>query len=833
MFLKELGQKINNLIFGNIIEMSMRRKVYILLTFLSSMIILIGFISNVALGLNIYANIVTFVAFLIVITLYYIARNKENYLYTIIPLFISSLVLLSLSWFFNGGYDGNLPSLFLIFFTAIYVIVSEKHRKLVFIFYTSTYGSLLLIQHFYPNFIINYDNPQQRFIDLFVGGILYSITMYFIIDIIVKNYKVEIEVNKQINSELIEKNLEIARSNSKLEDSYQRLSMAMTSSKQGWFDLDIPTGKVEVSQEYPNLIGYTYEEFDSSFQNWIMNIHPDDVKEVLDIFNKAMLQKTISTVIYRRKIKSGDWIWMQSTGKVIEYDEAGNPKRMIGTHMDISEQKMAEQALRDSEEKYRALINNSMEGIAILDMAGTIIFANTATCKTLKIIDVRNLIGRKVFEFITPESLPKVIKDFENVLNGIDSYISEYSCFNAEGEELWIESVGKIIQYEGKTADLISIRDVTDKKRAEKILKESELKYRELFDTMPNGFYRSTPDGYFVDANPALIKMLGYESLEELKKVHIPTEIYVEESERNDFQDYNTEFTNQLETYRLIRKDGEVVWFEDNARYIKDNEGNIIFHEGIIKDITERKKAEADLKASEESLKKLNATKDKFFSIIAHDLRNPLGNFVSVLSYLYEFYNVLSEEEKIEYISNTKDSASGILSLLENLLEWSRSQRGMITINPNEFCIRMIANNTISILKLSADEKNIRLENNIPEPTMINTDANLVSTIIRNLTSNAIKFTPIGGSIELGIKMTKDPNLTVFVKDSGVGMSKETIDKLFRIDESITTKGTSGEKGTGLGLILCKEFVEKLGGNIWVESELGKGTTFYFTLPNL
>lgn len=811
----------------------MRRKVYILLTFLSSMIILVGLISNIALGLNIYANIVTFIALMIVSALYYIARNRENYRYTIIPLFIASLVLLSLSWFVNAGYDGNLPSLFLLFFTAIYVIVSEKHRKLVFFFYTTTYASLIIIHYYYPHWIINYDNPQQRFIDLLIGGIIYSISMYFIIDIIVKNYKVEIDKNKQINLELIAKNIEIADSKSKLEDSYERLSIAMISSKQGWFDLDIPYGKVEVSQEYPKLIGYTYEEFDTSFQNWIINIHPEDVKDVLEIFNKALLQKTTSTAIYRRKTKTGDWIWMQTTGKVVDYDYAGKPKRIIGTHMDISEQKMAEQALRDSEEKYRTLITNSMEGIAILDMEGTIIFANSATCKTLKISDIGMLIGRNVFEFMTPESIPKVIKDFENVMNGIDSYISEYSCINAEGGELWIESIGKVIQYEGKTADLISIRDVTDKKKAEKILKESELKYRELFDTMPNGFYRSTPDGYFVDANPALIKMLGYESLEELSQVHIPTEIYVEESERNDFQNNNTEFSNQLETYRLIRKDGEIVWFEDNARYIKDNDGKILFHEGIIKDITDRKKAEADLMASEESLKKLNATKDKFFSIIAHDLRNPLGNFVSVLSYLYEFYNDLSEEEKIEYISNTKDSASGILSLLENLLEWSRSQRGMITINPNEYCIRMIADNTLSILKLSADEKNIRLENNIPETTIVNTDANLVSTIIRNLTSNAIKFTPIGGVIEIGIKMSNDSKLTVYVKDSGVGMNKETVDKLFRIDQSVTTEGTTGEKGTGLGLILCKEFAEKLGGNIWVESEVGSGTTFYFTVPNI
>lgn len=225
-----------------------------------------------------------------------------------------------------------------------------------------------------------------------------------------------------------------------------------------------------------------------------------------------------------------------------------------------------------------------------------------------------------------------------------------------------------------------------------------------------------------------------------------------------------------------------------------------------------------------------NATKDKFFSIIAHDLRNPLGSFSQTTKSLFEDYNDFTEDDRKKYLELMKKSADNIYSLLGNLLDWSRSQQGTIPFNPTEFDFRILASNTLQIISLSANIKKIALKNNIHENVIVLADPNLITTVLRNLLSNAIKFTPENGIISINSELNNG-NAIFSVKDNGIGMSKETIDKLFRIDINVTTLGTSKERGTGLGLILCKEFISKHGGKIWVESEVGVGSTFFFTLP--
>jgi signal transduction histidine kinase len=246
----------------------------------------------------------------------------------------------------------------------------------------------------------------------------------------------------------------------------------------------------------------------------------------------------------------------------------------------------------------------------------------------------------------------------------------------------------------------------------------------------------------------------------------------------------------------------------------------------------EIKNQKNELSNLNEKLHELNNTKDKFFSIIAHDLRNPLGNFKEIANLMTSSNYEMDEAEKKEFLDLIKDSANNLYSLLENLLEWSRSQRGIMQFNPNEFDLYLLAQNNINMLKFSADSKNIRIISNIKEGTNVTVDGNMIITVIRNLVSNAIKFTPDGGNITIN-SSNGDKEIIISVSDSGVGIPQSLIDKLFRIDQQVTSIGTNEETGTGLGLILCKEFVEKHGGKIWVESEVGKGSTFYFTIPHI
>lgn len=247
-------------------------------------------------------------------------------------------------------------------------------------------------------------------------------------------------------------------------------------------------------------------------------------------------------------------------------------------------------------------------------------------------------------------------------------------------------------------------------------------------------------------------------------------------------------------------------------------------------EVERRKIIEEELRKSEQQLRELNATKDKFFSIIAHDLKNPIGAFKNVLELLYENFDEFSKEEILQFIEPLKESSTQLFSLLENLLFWARSQTGSIQIQPIEFNISDLIRQNISFLKLQADNKKIEISDNVPQRLHVFADINTINTVIRNLLSNAIKFTHPGGKIIVSVA-EKDNFAEVCIEDNGIGMSKETLDKLFRIDVHHTSLGTAHEKGTGLGLIVCKEFVEANGGSIFVESQEGKGSKFYFTIP--
>lgn len=242
-------------------------------------------------------------------------------------------------------------------------------------------------------------------------------------------------------------------------------------------------------------------------------------------------------------------------------------------------------------------------------------------------------------------------------------------------------------------------------------------------------------------------------------------------------------------------------------------------------------KQHAIINNQKEELSALNATKDKFFSIIAHDLKNPLSAFKTITGALYTMYHDFSEEDRLESLEMIQESADNLYSLLENLLEWSGTQRGKIVFNPIDIDLSYIVNSNFDLLNNSAKNKNIELILNVEKNTNIHADYNMINTVIRNLISNAIKFTPDFGTVTISCLVSKE-NTNISVFDSGVGISKERIDKLFKIDSQSSTKGTNNESGTGLGLILCKEFVEKHSGKIWVNSEIGKGSEFTFTIPN-
>ena len=242
--------------------------------------------------------------------------------------------------------------------------------------------------------------------------------------------------------------------------------------------------------------------------------------------------------------------------------------------------------------------------------------------------------------------------------------------------------------------------------------------------------------------------------------------------------------------------------------------------------------AEEEIKQMNAQLNLANAQKDRFYSIIAHDLKSPFNLILGYLDLLTENIRTYDIEKTEKLLNITKKTANNTFYLLEDLLIWTRSQSGKISYEPKKLNFISICTFEVENLKQIADNKNITINLSAAEELSVFADADMLKTILRNLISNAIKFTPIGGCIDIRTKQT-DSILTISVSDNGIGIPPESLTNLFDFAQIITTKGTGDEHGTGLGLSLCKEFIEKHGGKIWVESEVNRGSVFYFTLPQI
>jgi PAS domain S-box-containing protein len=278
------------------------------------------------------------------------------------------------------------------------------------------------------------------------------------------------------------------------------------------------------------------------------------------------------------------------------------------------------------------------------------------------------------------------------------------------------------------------------------------------------------------------------------------------------------------------KKNGELYWEFTSISPIRDPEGTITHYLAVKEDITERKQAEQELTRLNQYLQEANTSKDKFFSIIAHDLRTPFNGLFGVTETVIEYLDDWSKDE-IKYVMREwRKSAETVYTLLENLLSWSRLQQGSMEYAPHPLALEHIVDHNVGLFASIARQKQITLRSRLPKNTMVYADHPMLDTVIRNLLSNALKFTHAQGTIEVSASLVGD-HVEVAVADTGVGIPVEHLATLFHIDAKHSEVGTAGETGTGLGLILCKELIEKNDGRIWVDSTGSNGTIFRFVLP--
>ncbi len=371
------------------------------------------------------------------------------------------------------------------------------------------------------------------------------------------------------------------------------------------------------------------------------------------------------------------------------------------------------------------------------------------------------------------------------------------------------------------------------RKEAQTALLKSEKQYRSLTQTATDAIIAIDPQSSIHLFNRAAERIFGYPANEVLHKsvsVLIPEE-HGDMHMHGIHRHLSTEQTTVLgKTMELKgkRKGGEIFPIELSLSEVKvGDEVNFI---GIIRDISERKKAESDLLRFTNELRESNATKDKFFSIIAHDLKTPFNSILGLTNVLITDSGTMSQAEINRLLKTISGSSESAFELLENLLVWANTQTGKIDFNPIQTNLSDVVEKVINLVEIQAINKGVRIVSDIQTDIVVLIDQQMIRTVFRNLLSNALKFTKKGGEVKITAS-TSDQFWEISVKDSGIGIPDAETENLFKIDNKYSTKGTANEKGTGLGLILCREFVEKHGGEIRVESEEGKGSTFTFTLP--
>ncbi|MBK7631984.1 MAG: PAS domain S-box protein [Ignavibacteriales bacterium] len=366
----------------------------------------------------------------------------------------------------------------------------------------------------------------------------------------------------------------------------------------------------------------------------------------------------------------------------------------------------------------------------------------------------------------------------------------------------------------------------------ERKLAENEIrKLSKVFLDGTNPTFIEDLNGHILEMNNEAVNFYGF-SREELVGKSIKLLVPDEKHEKID------ELIKLCVEGKLVRdveglqrkKDGSKIPVLITLSLLTDEENNPFAIASIASDITEQKNIERELIKSKAAAESANAAKDKFFKIISHDLRSPFNSIIGFSNLLNEEYDSFDDLRRKECIRQINMSSLNAYNLLENLLTWARTQTDEITINKEELNLKKLVETSIATALLNADAKNISVINNVQPELFISIDKNTALTFIRNIVNNAIKFTHKGGHITIDSHVNED-SISLHITDTGVGISPEVIDHLFQIGKDISTKGTNNEKGTGLGLILCKEFIEKNGGSITVKSEVNKGSEFIIILP--
>jgi PAS domain S-box-containing protein len=618
---------------------------------------------------------------------------------------------------------------------------------------------------------------------------------------------------------------------------------------------------VSVNEGFTNILGYT-EEDAIGRTSLEMNIwvNPD---ERARLAGEVLKKGKVSNFEAEFQAKDGRIIFGLMSASLIDLD--GVP-HLLSVVRDMTSQKQAVEALAKEQFLINALMNNLSDHVYFKDLDSRFIRNNKAHVLSFGLNDPDQLVGKSDFDFFTEKAARQAFEDEQSIIKTGLPILKEEKLTRKDSSDAWFSAIKMpLCNNEGVTIGTFGIsRDITLRKRSELeryalfeitkgitstnnldellLLIHNSLRtvvYAENFFVAlydKNSGLFSFP--YFVDeydpmpSPSALSKSCSAYVYRSVKPLLLTQSVFDGLIESGEVELVGSNSPSWIGV--PLQTPSEVIGVLVLQHYKKENvysENDVKFLVSIGSQIAiaiERKKREEEITLKNDQLQAINAEKDKFFSIIAHDLRGPLSSFVGATQLLTESHALGTDEIK-QITMSMKSSAVNIYNLLENLLEWSRLKRGGLHFVGQNLNLRNIVTDCVAVLSESATKKGVEISIGIPERTEVFADKHMLATVIRNIVSNAVKFSNPGGKVTITAVDT-DKTVEMKIADTGIGMIPELKEKLFIINEKTSRNGTSGELSTGLGLLLCKEFIDQSGGKIWVESEAGRGSEFFFTM---
>ncbi len=621
-----------------------------------------------------------------------------------------------------------------------------------------------------------------------------------------------------------------------------------------------------VSPQFSELLGKEVNLETKLFQG----IHPDDIQRLKKSFSKAVNEKSVlmtKEVEYRTIHQDGHYIWLSSSSKNY-YDDDGNLIGFITLLRDVTDKKIAEKKLKESEEKYRHLFESSPYAIWLLELDGTILDCNSTMNNLLSAYERKDLIGKKFSEVLSiikrPEFLIDILKErWAKFVKGDKLEPLEFQITRVDGKKLWLDIQSYLVNVGDKTLIQAIIQDTTEKKKAEQNLKKSQEELRILNRLLEQKVlertlelrkseqqYHTTVDSlgdslHVVDRDLRII-LINQALKKWLEEFNIDTSIVGSKiSEAFPFlasiiyEEYQQVFDTGIPlitTETTILPEIDVI--TETRKFPTFAKGKVAQVITIIRDITERKKIEQKLIESERKLrdqnielKKLDQIKNDFITMAAHELKTPLISISGYTDYILLKHKNALIPEIFEDLKTVQRNVKRLEILMDQLLEVMKIDEGRLQLQIEKTNVSKIINNCLDELSYLINEKNLEIILNIDYEIILNVDPTRIFLVFTNLISNAIKFTPDYGWIEISAKKENEKYFFV-IKDNGIGLTKDEIGRLFIKFERINHPIGSKDTGTGLGLYISKGIVEAHGGEIWTKSEgLNEGTTFSFSLP--